>query len=211
MIYHYVDMNVEIPVQHDSCLVLLLCLQVSTALTGCWSWAWVIRLSWAVGRASTRWSWRSRKPSCASWQPFWKATVLSYDLSPRHPPRKPRTPARFLTCKVSGNMSVWPIVTNTLKPFIMAIAFESDSPIRVTEEMGWTDKPSCSFPQQPPQTPNTQTHKTSPLLTESWVNFFPLKEFFLNDSHQNVCWLQVVQTFLMPVISNHVQGQLVRC
>lgn len=92
----------------DSCSFLLLRLQVSTALMGCWSWAWVIRQSSAVGRASTRWSWRSRKPSCASWQPFWKATVLSYDPSPRHRPRKPRTPVRFLTCKVSGIMSLWP-------------------------------------------------------------------------------------------------------
>lgn len=121
-------MNVEILIQCAVTDVFSLCLQVSTGLTGCWRWAWVIRQSWAVGRASTHWSWRSRKPSCASWQPFWKATVHSYGLSPRHHPRKPQMPARFLTCKVSGGMSLWTLVTKTLKPFIHVQSIRARQP-----------------------------------------------------------------------------------
>lgn len=101
---------------------------------GSWSWAWVIRQSWAVGRACTPWNWRSRKPSCASWQPFWKATVRSYDPSLRPPLRKPQMPAHFLICKVFIIMTLWPHVVKTLEPSTHVQSVEPDIQVKVTEE-----------------------------------------------------------------------------
>lgn len=136
-----------------------LCLQVSSGLMGWWSWAWVNRQSWAVGRASRPWSWRSRKPSCASWRLFWKATAHSYDPSPRPPLRKPQTPVRSLTCKVCGIVSLWP------KHCLSTCGvLEPNSQVRVTEETGWMDEPSSPL--------KLLTHK--PKQVHLWANFFSL-------------------------------------
>lgn len=104
---------------------------------GCWKWAWAIRQSWAVGRASTRWSWRSRKPSSASWQPFWRVTVHSYDLSPRHLLKKPQTLAHFLIYKVSGMILLWPLIAKTQTIHAGSVSLKLEWLIKVTEETGW--------------------------------------------------------------------------
>lgn len=185
---------------HWSCF--LMCPQVSIGLMGCWSWAWAIHRSWAVGRASTRWSWRSRKPSYASWQPFWRATVLSCDLSLRHPLRKPQMLARFLTCKVREIMSVRPLLSKTQELSIHLQLSELDN--KVTEETGWRDQSSCCCSQQSPQTPLhwNDIKSTIDFNYMSRFFFFLWKKWFRMISTKVFTWSQVVLWFPVstPVI-----------
>lgn len=61
-----------------------------------------VTLSSTVGRASTLWSWRSRRPSYASWRPSCGVTAPTCCPSLRPPLRRPLTPAPSLTSKVKG-------------------------------------------------------------------------------------------------------------
>lgn len=81
-------------------LLCFFCPQGSVSWTGCWSWAWATPRSWAVVKVFTLWSWRSRKPSCASWLLFWRVTAPSSDPLPKLLQRKPQMQALSLTCKV---------------------------------------------------------------------------------------------------------------
>lgn len=155
---------------------------------GFWSWAWVIRQSWAVGRACTPWNWRSRKPSCASWQPFWKATVRSYDPSLRPPLRKPQMLAHFLICKVFKIMTLWPHVTKTLEPSTHVQSVEPDIQVKVTEETELNSSAvlsPCSLLKLFSRKHTIQVH----CWHHPEPGFFSLKEMYLNvDSHESVYW-----------------------
>lgn len=55
-----------------------------------------------VGRVWKPWSWRSRRLSCASWRPSWKATVHTCCPSHRLHLKNQLTPVHSLICKVNN-------------------------------------------------------------------------------------------------------------